>query len=427
MAILKIYNDIQTENGKNIASFWGECEGICYKDVDAFCASIPDDDNIIDIRLHCDGGSVTEGWAIYDRLRATGKEITATVEGNAASMATVILMAAPKERRRAYESAHLCVHNPWMPAWGLGDAVTADDLQKAANDLRAEQERILNLYVERCECDREEMQNLMNEDKYIDVARALELGLIGERIAPISASKKAAISAGIPNNNHNNNKSKDMNNEEKKVEVKESFINKLLRFFGKSSIADIVFGMTLNTADGQELTIEREEGEPVVGDAASPDGEFLMPDGSTIIVKDGVIAEIKPAPTEGEGGSEGEGDDKKGEKDEGGTNEGEGGGDTSAPDEKDARIAELEKKVADLETENAELKEKLKDAEKNARSAEDMRLLNLLAMAGGEKALAKITSEEKAPQRENKKEAAPAGAVSAADIIARVKAHRAKK
>lgn len=86
-------------------------------------------------RLHCDGGSVTEGWAIYDRLRATGKEITATAEGNCASMATIILMAAPKERRRAYENAHICVHNPWMCPWALGDAVTADDLQKYANDL----------------------------------------------------------------------------------------------------------------------------------------------------------------------------------------------------------------------------------------------------------------------------------------------------
>ena len=149
MATIKIYNDIQTENEKKVAAFWGEAEGVCYKDIDAFCNAIPEDDTQIDIRLHCDGGIVTEGWAIYDRLRQTGKEITATVEGNCASMATIILLAAPKERRRAYENAHICIHNPWLCPWALGDAVTADDLQKYANDLRSEQERMVSLYVER--------------------------------------------------------------------------------------------------------------------------------------------------------------------------------------------------------------------------------------------------------------------------------------
>ena len=128
MAVLKIYNDIQTENEKNFCKFWGDAEGVCFKDVDEFCESIPADDNAIDVRLHCDGGSVVEGWGIYDRLRATGKVITCTVEGNAASMATVIMMAAPKERRKAYKNAEICVHNPWVPAYALGDTLTAAEL-----------------------------------------------------------------------------------------------------------------------------------------------------------------------------------------------------------------------------------------------------------------------------------------------------------
>ena len=41
MAVLKIFNDIQTENEKNNSKFFGEAEGICYKDVDEFCEQIP--------------------------------------------------------------------------------------------------------------------------------------------------------------------------------------------------------------------------------------------------------------------------------------------------------------------------------------------------------------------------------------------------
>ena len=283
MAVLKIYNDIQTENEKNESKFFGGTEGVCFKDIDAFCESLKDDDNTIDVRLHCNGGSCIEGWSIYDRLRATGKEITCTIEGSCASMATVILMSAPKERRRAYSSAQICVHNPWVSGRQLNEAMTADDLEKYARDLREQQEKILNLYVERCECDKGEMQMLMNEDKYISAEKAKELGLIGEILAPISAKKTTEF----------NNKKQNQMKKEKNVEVKASLLDRALAKLGLRSIEELAKGMDLSTADGETLTIEREEGEPQVGDVASPNGEFVMPDGKTIVVVDGVITEIR--------------------------------------------------------------------------------------------------------------------------------------
>ena len=364
MAVLKIFNEIQTENEKNNSKFFGDVEGICYKDVDEFCEQIPEDDNKIDVRLHCNGGSCTEGWAIYDRLRATGKEITCTVEGNAASMATVILMAAPKERRKAYASAEICVHNPWISSWGLSDIVTADDLDKAAKDLRDIQEKMLNLYVERCECDKEEMQALMNEDKYIGVNEAIRLGLIGEVIAPVSAKKQGAVF---------NNKSKNkMAKEEKKVEVKASLIDRALAKLGIKNLDELAKGMDLSTSDGQMLTVEREEGEPQVGDKATPDGEFMMPDGKTIVVADGVITDIK---TDAQGSG------------------GEGG------DENTDRIEELEKEIEDLKKKIEELEQEKNDAQAKAKTTDELRILNAVKMAGGEKALSQITSNYKPQQR----------------------------
>ncbi len=365
MAVLKIFNDIQTENEKNLCKFWGEAEGVCFKDVDEFCESIPSDDNTIDVRLHCAGGSVVEGWSIYDRLRATGKVITCTVEGNAASMATVIMMAAPKERRRAYKSAHICVHNPWVFAYDMGDTVTAAELEKAASDLKETQNKMLDLYVERCGCDRDEMQALMDEDKYIGVDRAMELGFIGEIIAPASAKKQGLV--------YNNKNSKKMAEKKEKVEVKASLLDRALAKLGVKSIDELAKGMDLSTSDGQTLTVEREEGEPQVGDKASPDGTFEMPDGKTIIVKDGEITDIQ---TSSNGADE----------------EGEG--------------SELEQRVAELENEVKELKEKLensenarKQAEAMAKTQEDLRILNAVKIAGGEKALAKISSSYKPEPR----------------------------
>lgn len=411
MATLKIYNYIQSENQKAAASFLGESAGVCFKDIDTFCNGLTDEDNDIDIRLHCDGGSVTEGWAIYDRLRATGKRITATVEGNCASMATVVLMAAPKERRRAYQSAHICVHNPWMCPWALGDAVTADDLQKYANDLRAEQAKMVDLYVERCGCDREEIQSLMDEDKYIDTERALQLGLIGEIAAPLSAKKTDITSIKKDSGNDSiNNENQEMMNEEK-VEVKASVLDRILAKLGLKSLEDFkdepMQGLDLNTADGGTLTVDREDGAPEVGDTARPDGEHVMPDGDTIVVENGVIVEIRPkedAPV-GEDGN----DEEKGETVE------------TELDDRNEEEQRLRERIAELEKENEELKQRLAEAESNAKTTDDLRILNAVKMAGGEQVLAKFASTYKPESRQpqGKQAVKHDGKMSASDIIAK--------
>nr|DAQ38285.1 MAG TPA: Putative ATP dependent Clp protease [Caudoviricetes sp.] len=367
MAVLKIRSDIQTQDEKELLELWGMTGGVTYNDIADFCDNIPEDDNTIDVYLHCNGGSVIEGWGMYDRLRATGKEITCIVEGKAASMATILLMAAPKERRKAYKNASLCVHNPWLPNWALDYAVTADDLEKAAKELRESQDKMLDLYVERCGCDREEMQALMNEDKYIDTDKAMEMGLIGSVIAPISASK-------IDNNFINKKQKKMAEDKSKKVEVKASIVDRVLAKLGIKSLSELECGMDLSTTDGQTLTIEREEGDPQVGDKASPDGTHNMPDGKTIIVKDGVITEITD-------------------------------GGTSSPDPKggmeDAqRIAELEGEVEELKKRIEELEQAKAQALANAKTADDLRILNAVKIAGGEKALAKISSGYVPPRRE---------------------------
>lgn len=406
MATLKIYNYIQREQDKAVARMWGDIEGTSFADIDSFCNAIPEGDNQIDIRLHCDGGSVTEGWAIYDRLRATGKEITATAEGNCASMATIILMAAPKERRRAYENAHICVHNPWMCPWALGDAVTADDLQKYANDLRSEQDRMVDLYVERCGCSREEIQALMDEDKYIDAERALSLGIVGEIAMPMSAKKI-------------NPTNKIMNNE-KSVEVKASVLDKILAKLGLKSIEDFkdeeLKGMDLNTADGNTIRVEREDGEPQVGDVASPDGEWLMPDGTTIVVQEGVIAEIRPK--------------EDAPEDEEARDEEKGGPDTTTElDDRDEEEQRLRDRIAELEKENEELRQRLEDSEKNAKTEDDVRILDIIQKAGGEKALAMIKNSHKPEGRqpEGKQVEKRAASITSADIIAAYEKKNKKK
>ena len=370
MAVLNIYNDIQSEQEKAVTRMWGMEPGISFRDINEFCDSLPADDKTIDVHIHCNGGDVLEGWAIYDRLRATDKEITTIVDGTAASMATVIMMAAPKERRKAYANAQILVHNPWLdPAWvGICGMATADDLEKAAQQLKEQQDRILDLYVERCGCDREEMAALMAEDKFINVERAMELGMVGEIIAPISAKRV----------NH--------------MSIKDKIINAINNVFGSDhETGHHMMAMELATAGGDTLRIEREEGTPAVGDVAEPDGEWLMPDNTTIVVKNGVITEIRQPEEQVEvvdEGGEQEGDE---------TAETEGGEQSELEKENE----ELKARIAELEQQLAELTERLAEANANAKTKEDLRILNMVTMAGGyNKVAASIKSNYKPEARE---------------------------
>lgn len=184
---------------------------------------------------------------------------------------------------------------------------------------------------------------------------------------------------------------------DEEVKVKSSIVSKILAKLGIKSLdevdnakavdnaGDSVKAMELSTADGQTITVDREEGEPQVGDTASPDGTFEMPDGKTITVADGVITDIQTGDGEDEGSADGDGADGSGDE----------GADASASvDAKQVKV--LQAKVATLTEERDDLKAKLEKAEKMAKSKEDLQVLNAVKMAGGaKKVLGSISSHYK--------------------------------
>lgn len=367
MAYLKIYSPIVNEENKAMTLFFSGVEGVSFQDIDEFISSVPENDNLIDMRLHCAGGDVIEGWAMVDKLRATGKEIHATIEGQCASMATVLLCAAPKENRRAYPHAQILIHDPYIPEYTLADAYRAEDLEKIAADLRANTEKILDFYVERTGANREELAALMKDDKWIDTAEAQRLGFISEIIPPASAYAGKGADAW-PNNNQNKTS---MKNEK----TMQAAMKRLAALMGFNVTPAQIVAYELDTESGETITIDKPEGEaPAVGDNASPDGEHKMPDGTTIIIEDGIITEIRAA--EGQGGEEPEP-----------VAEGE--------DEKDVRIAELEAENAELKERIAELEQELEGAKSVAKTSDEKRILNLVKVAGGIDWLKKVQSEYK--------------------------------
>jgi ATP-dependent Clp protease protease subunit len=193
--------------------------------------------------------------------------------------------------------------------------------------------------------------------------------MVGEIIAPISAS---------------------ISKKKEHMSIKERIINAINSVFGSSEDETRMMAMELATASGDTLTIDREEGAPAVGDKAEPDGEWLMPDNTTIVVEEGVITEIRQPEEQVEAAEEGDGQEGD-----------EPAEDTDGESELEKENAALKERIAELEAQIAELTERLEQAEAKAKTQDDLRILNLVAMAGGaEKVFTHIQSTYKPETRE---------------------------
>lgn len=300
MATLKIYNEIADEESKLYMRSVGGPDAVCYKDIQEFIASIPEDDNNIDLRIHCSGGSCIEGWAIYDALRRSDKNISATIEGECSSIASIILLAAPAERRYATKNSRMCLHNPALEYLDSDSyaRLTPDnidtlitDLEVQAKALREEQDRILDLYVERTGANRKALQTLMDKDTYINAGRAQELGFISTILVPTTAHKTRKI--------NNKSKSQVMAKTKKTGSKPAAKTSAFARFLAKAGLATMKC-QVVTSADGEEFTVEREDGDPQIGDVAYPDGNYVLDDGTQIVVEGEIIKDII-APGDGEG------------------------------------------------------------------------------------------------------------------------------
>lgn len=388
--ILKVYSAIMPEEDR-MCMQWMGLDGVSFNSIDEFIASIPDDDDTIDMRINSPGGVVPEGWAIIDKLRATGKKIIATIEGDAASMAAIVLLAASE--RKAYKHARLLIHDAYFPEYTLAGAYRKEDLEKLAASLDEDNQRALDFMVERTGADRETLEALMKEDKFIDMEQAKELGFIHEILEPASAVAKPKAWKQTQTNS-----STDMSKNNTIASAFKAFAE-ALGLSVKMEDAPAPVGYVLTAQDGTEITIDKPEGEdPAVGDAASPDGEFLMPDGTTIVVADGVITEIRDAEPE--------------EEPEPDTTDEAHQAEIAA---KDAEIASLQARIAELEA--------------NQMSADQKAIVAKVTKAGGVAWLDKALKSNYKPAQRSRQEQTvePKVSKTSADLAAAKERKAAKR
>lgn len=165
-ADLFFYGDIVSETWQ---SEWYE-DDMAPGDVKKFLDQLDGTENI-NIHINSGGGSVFGGIAIYNMLRRNNAHKTVYVDGLAASIASVIMMAG--DEIVMPKNATVMIHKP--SASYFFTTKNADDLRKDAESLDTCQEAIMQTYMTKAKVDKEEIEQKVNDETWLTGEEAAEL------------------------------------------------------------------------------------------------------------------------------------------------------------------------------------------------------------------------------------------------------------
>ena len=241
-------------------------------------------EGLIELHINSLGGSVVEGFAIADFIKLHSADfLSVTNSGNIASIATTIFFALPFEKR-TYDinKGFFVIHNPFVPNEAI-ENTTAQGLSDASEKLREIEERMVNDVVKATGADKEAVKALMIVDKPLTIEQIKAFN-----IANVEELRVVAFFNPINNKNEMNK------NEVEEIVTKanNNLLDTIIALFKKKVVA-----LSVTDAEGNQVNFpDVEEGtELKVGDKADGNvtGDVLLADGRTLVMVNGVIAEIK--------------------------------------------------------------------------------------------------------------------------------------
>jgi ATP-dependent Clp protease protease subunit len=134
-----------------------------------------DPDKDINLYVHCPGGVISAGLAIYDTMQLLRCDVSTICVGLAASMGTVLLTAGTKGKRYALPNATIHLHQAIGGAQGQ-----ASDIEIAAREIMRLQETIRNIIAKHTGQPVDKIAHDTDRDFYLDPQQAMEYGLIDE-------------------------------------------------------------------------------------------------------------------------------------------------------------------------------------------------------------------------------------------------------
>jgi ATP-dependent Clp protease protease subunit len=137
-----------------------------------------DPDKDVMMYVNSPGGEVTAGLAIYDTMQALRCPVATVCLGQAASMASFLLAAGAKGKRKALPHARVMIHQPLAGFEGK-----ATDIEIHAREIREARNTINALYAQHTGQTAERIARDTERDNFMSADEARAYGLIDEVLA----------------------------------------------------------------------------------------------------------------------------------------------------------------------------------------------------------------------------------------------------
>ncbi len=132
------------------------------------------EDQMITVFINSPGGEIFSGFAIFDMLNFISCPVTTIVTGFAASMGSILSLAAKKGRRYAMPQAKIMIHQPLL----MGYQGRATECEIQAREILKTRDHLVRLYSEQTGKSHEEIKKALDRDNWFTAEEALEYGLI---------------------------------------------------------------------------------------------------------------------------------------------------------------------------------------------------------------------------------------------------------
>mgnify|MGYP003644816380 CR=1 FL=1 len=160
---IHIYDEIGV-HGVTAKSFLEDLKGLKGKD--------------ITVHINSTGGDVFQGQAIYTALKNYSGKVTVKIEGLAASMATIIALAADKVEMTS--NSLFMIHSPMSNVFG-----NKAQMRKQINALEKVETTMLSVYKAKTNISENEIEQMMARETWLSAHEALELGFIDEVLGAV--------------------------------------------------------------------------------------------------------------------------------------------------------------------------------------------------------------------------------------------------
>ena len=143
-----------------------------------------DSSDPIYIYIDSPGGDVDAGFAVFDTIRFVSAPVYTIGMGLVASAASLILLAAPKERRLGFPNSHYLIHQPLSRMSGV-----ATDIEIHAAEMAKTKAKINKIIAEETGTSIEKVKKDTDRDYWLNAEESVSYGLISRVVSKRSELK----------------------------------------------------------------------------------------------------------------------------------------------------------------------------------------------------------------------------------------------